>query len=184
MLGLNGFILSNFKKLCIVFVLAVCMLKEGIRFHYRWLWIHVVAENWTQDSGSEQTMLLTSEPSLQPLYYQFLKLCQSRSWREDSIVRSTCCPYKGPLFESQCPHHVRSFTTAWYFLCFRGSWYLCCPWAPGSHVYSTPRDVSYFQSQCSGDKIDSSWISGVILREHGSKTELKPSFLGVIFMFI
>ena len=44
-----------------------CMPEEGIRSHYRWLWA-TLCGCWELNSGplEEQTMLLTSEPSLQP----------------------------------------------------------------------------------------------------------------------
>jgi hypothetical protein len=46
--------------------------EEGIRSHYRWLWAthHPVAGNWTQDP-EEHSVIVTAEPSLQPINFTF-----------------------------------------------------------------------------------------------------------------
>lgn len=75
-----------------------CILEEGARSHYRWLW----AGNWTQELWSsgpleEQSVLSTSEPSLQPCYLVFFSYCSDEiPWQGKGVysisqIKDTVC---------------------------------------------------------------------------------------------
>jgi hypothetical protein len=65
--------------------------------------------NWEPNLGplKRQRVLLTTEPSLQPMFVFFVclfVLTYIWGWSDGSAVKSTNCSSKGPEFNSQQPH--------------------------------------------------------------------------------